>query len=659
MHSCISVRPSLKKVVKLSVFALLAATLIHTQAVMAQSSSVSVVNANSSIDPVIVTATRTPTRANDVLADYVYIGPEEIADAAQTSLVELLQRQRGVEISTIGGSGSAASIFLRGANSNQALLLIDGVRSQAAGTGAFSLQAIPLGIIDRIEIIFGPQSSLYGSDAIGGVIQIFTKKGSGAFQAGASTGYGSYGTSITDASLYGSFGESKKTSYSISSSQEISTGFTSVAKNNVCNPNTQSSTTLSANSCGGGLNMSKTGYVRTGGAGRLAQEWDRGQELGLQFVATRLDNQYPASNYFGGGIGSQISNLGIFSLFSNNQINKDWKSMIQASQSNDYSQNIYKTGNPVYKTKQMIYSWQNDIKIGTDLLQIVTERKTISAYSNDDGVISQNQNTNTIAGSYQLKRGSHLGNVALRNDSITGYGPQTTGGASYGYFFTNQIRGNINYGTGFKAPSFNDLYFPNYGNQNLQAEKSKNTEIGLHYESKSVDLHIIGFNSTITNLIQYTTTSPPCTSSQLNGPQGGCAGNAGEAKISGVSVGGVTRVSNLRLRGSIDQQNPIAQSTGYLLAKRARQFGNLGADYKYKKMNVGAEGTFQGGRYNSANSGYMGGYAIYNLYGNYEFAKDWTLFGRWNNIFNKDYQLSYGYNTPGSNLFVGVRYAMK
>ena len=618
MHSCISVRPSSNKVAQLSVFALLAATLIHTQLVMAQSSSVSVANANSSIDPVIVTATRTSTKANDVLADYVYIGAEEIADAGQTSLVELLQRQRGVEISTIGGSGSAASIFLRGANSNQALLLIDGVRSQAAGTGAFSLQAIPLGIIDRIEIIFGPQSSLYGSDAIGGVIQIFTKKGTGPFQANASTGYGSYGTSITDASMYGSLGESKITNYSISGSQEISTGFTSVASNNSCNPNTQSSTTLSNNFCGSGLNMNRTGYVRTGGAGRLAQEWNKGQELGLQFVATRLDTQ-----------------------------------------SNDYSQNIYKTGNPVYKTKQMIYSWQNDIKISNDLLQIVTERKTISAYSNDDGVISQNQNTNTAAGSYQLKRGAHLGNVALRNDSITGYGQQTTGSASYGYFFTNQIRGNINYGTGFKAPSFNDLYFPNYGNQNLQAEKSKGTEIGLHYESKSVDLHIIGFNSTITNLIQYTTTSPPCTSSQLNGPQGGCAGNAGEAKISGVSVGGVVRVSNLRLRASLDQQNPIAQSTGYLLAKRARQFGNLGAEYKYKKMNMGAEGTFQGGRYNSGNSSYMGGYVIYNLYGNYEFAKDWTLFGRWNNIFNKDYQLSYGYNTLGSNLFVGVRYAMK
>ena len=642
MHSCISVRPSLKKVAKLSVFALLATTLIHTQPAMAQSSNVLVANTNNSIDPVIVTATRTPTRANDVLADYVYIGSEEIAEAGQTSLVELLQRQRGVEISTIGGPGSAASVFLRGSNSNQALLLVDGVRSQAAGTGGFSLQAIPLGIIDRIEIIFGPQSSLYGSDAIGGVIQIFTKKGTGPFQANASTGYGGYGTSITDASLYGSFGDTKTTSYAISGSQEISTGFNSVATNNR-----------------NALSQNRTGYTKSGGAGRIAQEWDRGQEFGFQFLASRLDNQYPVSSFYGGGIGSQISNLGIFSLFSNNQINKDWKSMLQVSQSNDYSQNLYSTGNPVYKTKQMIYSWQNDIKIGSDLLQLVAERKTLSGYSNDGGIVSQDQNTNTVAGSYQLKRGSHLANLALRNDSITGYGPQTTGSASYGYFFSKQIRGNINYGTGFKAPSFNDLYFPDYGNTNLQAEKSKNTEIGLHYESSGLDLHLIGFNSTITNLIQYTTTTPPCTIAQLNGPNYGCAGNAGVAKISGVSVGGIAKLSSLRLKASYDQQNPIDQTTGFLLAKRARQFGNLGAEYRYQKLNVGAEGTFQGGRYNSGNSNYMGGYAIFNLYGNYEFAKDWSIFGRWNNIFNKDYQLSYGYNTPGSNLFIGVRYAMK
>jgi vitamin B12 transporter len=632
---------------------------IPFQNVVAQTSSVSVSNTVDPLNPVIVTATRTPTKASDVLADNIYIGPEEIAQAGQTSLVELLQRQRGVEIATSGGAGSPTSVFLRGANSNQALILIDGVRTQSALSGSASLQAIPLGIVDHIEIVFGPQSSLYGSDAIGGVIQIFTKKGAGTAQVNASTGYGSYGTSITDASIYGSLGTDKITSYSLSASQEISTGFSSIASNNPCNPNTQSTATLNSNFCNTPrLSMGRTGYTKSGASGRLTQEWQKGQELGFQFLASRLENQYPVSSFFGGGIGDQINNLGVFSAFSNNQINEFWKSNLQISQSYDLGQQIYSNASPQVNTKLTTYSWQNDLKIGVDLLQLVAERKTANAFSTE-GTINQDQNTNTLAGSYKLHRGSHLANLAVRNDSITGFTPQTTGSASYGYFFNKNLRGNINYGTGFKAPSFFDLYFPLYGNTNLLPEKSKNTEIGLHYESKKFDLHAVAFNSTINNLIQYTTTSPPCTSAQLNGPQGGCAGNGGVAKISGASLGGRARLSDLILKASLDQQNPIAQSTGFVLARRARQFGNIGAEYNAKAVKVGAEGTFQGGRYNSGNSNYMGGYAIYNLYASHDITKNLSLFGRWNNVFNKDYQLSYGFNTPGSNVFFGLRYAMQ
>ena len=621
-----------------ALLAALLSSVIPFQYATAQTPSVSVSNTVDPLNPMVVTATRIPTRASDVLADNVYIGPEEIAQAGQTSLVELLQRQRGVEIASSGGAGSATSVFLRGANSNQALVLIDGVRTQSILSGSSTLEAIPLGIVDHIEIVFGPQSSLYGSDAIGGVIQIFTKKGVGSAQMNASTGYGSYGTSITDVSIYGSLGTEKITSYALSASQEISTGFSSVAKNNTSN-----------------LSNNRTGYTKSGASGRLTQEWEKGQEVGFQFLASRLENQFP--DYFG-SIGDQVNSLGIFSAFSNNQINQYWKSSLQVSQSNDLGQQIYSNSAPLVNTKLTTYSWQNDLKIGSDLLQLVVERKTASAFATS-GNISQEQNTNTLAGSYRLQRGSHLANLAIRNDSITGFSPQTTGSASYGYFFTKSFRGNINYGTGFKAPSFFDLYYPNYGNTNLLPEKSKNTEIGLHYESKKFDLSAIAFNSTINNLIQYTQTSPPCTLAQLGPPEYGCAGNGGMAKISGISLGGRAKLSEFLLKASLDQQNPIAQSTGYLLAKRARQFGNIGAEYNAKSVKVGAEGTFQGGRYNSGNSNYMGGYAIYNLYASHNITKNLSLFGRWNNVFNKDYQLSYGFNTPGSNVFFGLRYAMQ
>jgi vitamin B12 transporter len=182
-------------------------------AVYAQNNAnVSLATSSNTMDPIIVTATRTPTKASNVLADNVYIGAEEIAQAGQTSLVELLQRQRSVEISSYGGGGATASVFLRGTNNAQSLVLIDGIRIESALYGGATWATIPLSLIDHIEIIFGPQSSLYGADAMGGVIHIFTKKGEGSIQMAASTGYGSYGTSISEASVFGSTGDNQKIS---------------------------------------------------------------------------------------------------------------------------------------------------------------------------------------------------------------------------------------------------------------------------------------------------------------------------------------------------------------------------------------------------------------------------------------------------------------
>jgi vitamin B12 transporter len=635
---------------RLSALALASIIVLSSQTTRAQTSNVSVSTANNPMDPVIVTATRTPTRANDVLADYVFIGPEEIAEAGQTSLVELLQRQRGVEITGASGSGGAgASVFLRGTSNQQSLLLIDGVRVDAGFLGGPTWSAIPLSIIDRIEIIFGPQSSLYGSDAIGGVVQIFTKTGEGPFQASASTGYGTYGTTITEAGIFGRGGKDNQIKYSLSATQEVSSGFNLIASNMPSRSIYNTSQNM--------------GYTKDGGTGKLSFEFTRGQEVGAQFFAGRLKSQ--ASPYNPQLLAESINSISSFAIYTKNQITNIWKSYLQLSQSYDSNQDLYwKT---LYNTKQNIYTWQNDIQIGQDSLQLLVERRTQNVFSDEINYntsfrqeqFSQTRNTNSFAGLYQLSRGPHLSNISFRNDNITSYGSQNTGGISYGYFFTKQLRANINYGTGFRAPTFNDLYYPGYGNSNIQAEKSKNTEAGLHYESNSYDGRIIVYSNTISNLIQASGSN---TSSCAPGTYGiyGCATNIGEAKITGLSIGGAIRSGNFAFRGSFDQQNPVNESSGDVLPKRAKQFGNAGIDYKFQKVKAGLEGTFVGRRFDSYPAGAaMGGYALFNLFGDYEFAKDWSVFGRWNNIFNKDYQLSYGFNTPGSNLFVGVRYAMK
>jgi vitamin B12 transporter len=623
------------------------------------------VSASNPINPIIVTATRTPTKASDVLADNVYIGPEEIEQAGQTSLVELLQRQKGVTISSYGTGGSNASVFLRGTTNNQTLVLIDGVRIDDSINGGTNWSVIPLSIIDHIEIVFGPQSSLYGSDAIGGVIQIFTKKGDGPPKVGASFGYGSYGTSISEASINGSTEGDQKIRYSLAASQTLSMGFNTIAPNNK-----------------DGLGTSgRTGYVQDSITGRLSQEWSKGQEFGLQFLNSRLNNQLPGldpQQFIFQQIQNQVSQLGTYSLYSKNQLMSNWLSLLQVSaQTGSSLTHAPNTpDNPAYDStlnqRQNTFTWQNDFAIGTDILQVLAERKTQKMSSNQLNYnngdfnnltapypllgFSETRNTNSGAIAYQLKRGVHIANLSLRNDSISGYGPQTTGAAAYGYFFTKEWRANINYGTGFRAPTFNDLYFPGYGNTAVLPEKSKNTEAGLHYEKPGLEGHVVVFSNSISNLIQVSN-SDSC-------PVGtgffGCASNVSSAKITGSTLSGATQISSLNLKGSFTQQNPVNEGTNTTLIKQAKQYGNVAAEYLHLKLTTGVGATFSGRRddFQGANTG-MGGYTIFNLYANYNLERDLSVFARWNNTFNKTYQLSYGYNTPGSNVFVGLRYAMK
>jgi vitamin B12 transporter len=638
-----------------------AAISLSTTVFSQNSSTVLVANAPNPINPIIVTATRTPTKAIDVLADNVYIGSEEIAQAGQTTLVELLQRQKGVSISSYGGGGSNASVFLRGTTNNQTLVLIDGVRVDDSFNGGANWAAIPLSIIDHIEIVFGPQSSLYGADAIGGVVQIFTKRGDGPPKVSASLGYGTYGTSISEASINGSTDGDQKIRYALAASQTLSMGFNTIASNNK----------------DGLIASSRTGYIQDSVTGKLSQEWRKDQEVGLQFLQSRVNNQLPTLNGQDGTqqVQNQISQLGTYSIYSKNKITDVWRSLLQASAqtSNALTHSPSTDFNSAYDStlnqRQNIYTWQNDISIGKDLLQVLAERRTQTVSSNqlDYNVnvypdpypmlgFSQSRNTNSGALAYQIKQDSSIANFSIRNDSITGYGPQNTGSAAYGYFFTKAWRANINYGTGFRVPTFNDLYYPGYGNPNVQAEKSKNTEVGLHYEKPNLEGHFVAFSNSISNLIQVSKVGCPLGTN----PVTGCASNVASANITGISISGMSQIDNVNLKGSFTQQNPVNQGTDNVLIKQAKQYGNIAGEYMHMKFTGGIGATFSGRRndYLGTSTG-MGGYTIYNLYANYEVEKNLSIFARWNNVFNKDYQLSYGYNTPGSNVFAGIRYAMK
>lgn len=575
-----------------------------------------------SLEPVLVTATRTAQKASDVLSDNVVITSEEIQQSGQSSLVDLLQRKRGVEITRTGGPGTTASVFLRGSTAKQVVLLIDGVRTQSATTGEPTWSAIPLSEIDRIEIVYGPMGSIYGADAVGGVIQVFTKKGAGKPRVTASAGAGTYGTNEFSLGVSGSTDGDHRIRYSLNTSKEKSEGF--------------SSTRLG----GTGYHPDKDGYTKTSTSGQLGWELAKGHELGFNFMNTRNDGRYDVANFDA----YRVSDVDVYALTSRNQITSHWTSQVQLSRTYDENMTYASAIPGKIRTKIAQASWQNDFKIGSDLLQAIVERKTEHAVSGT--IINAERSTDSLALAYQLARGVHIGSASVRYDDNSAYGSQVTGSVGYGYHLTSALRVSGSYGTSFRAPTFNDLYYSE-GRQ-IRPEEGRNGEIGVYYDDGSTDFSLAYYRNRLTDMIIYR----KCT-----GAGSSCSFNVNEALLTGLSTGVGQRFGNLRLFGTLDLQTPKDLTTNRLVERRARYHGSMGMSYAVERYTFGTDVTFSGHRFNnSANTQYLGGYALWNLQATYSFAKDWQIFGRWNNALDKKYELATGYQTPGSNIFVGIRY---
>ncbi|OGB26837.1 MAG: vitamin B12 receptor [Burkholderiales bacterium RIFCSPLOWO2_02_FULL_57_36] len=577
--------------------------------------------------PVVVTATRSAQAARDIITDNIVITSEEIAQSGFASLPDLLQRKRGIEISRNGGPGTNASVFIRGTNNNQSIVLIDGVRIGSSTSGGATWQTIPLSQIDHIEIVYGPMSTMYGADAVGGVIQIFTKAGDGAPRVTASAGAGSYDTRSLEAGVSGATGGEHRFSYAIGAAHEKSEGF-------------------SATKSGAfGFNPDQDGYQRDSASGRFTLDVAKGHELGLTFLSSRLDSQFDnGSSAFDA---RNIIRLGSYALHSKNRLLPNWTSRVQLARSIDKAESLTSTGTGIFDTTQNHLNWQNDLTLGSDVLQLVLERREEKAASTV-AEVARTRDTNSAAASYLLKRGSHLGNLAIRNDRSSQFGSHTSGSIGYGYRITQALRASTSVGTSFRAPTFNELYFPGFGSTLVQPEEGKNAEIGLYYEGKKTQLSAVYYRNRLTNLI----VNGPCPAST-----GFCASNVNKALLTGISLGASTRLGSFTARGSLDIQEPRDETTEKILTRRARQHGSVALEYNAGAVRSGIETVFSGKRFeNTANTVRLGGYGIVNLYGSYDFARNWSVFGRWNNVFDKNYEVARNYATPGSNLFVGVNY---
>ena len=585
------------------------------------------------LDEVVVTASRTPQPRESVISDVTVIDQEEIQRGGQTTLVELLQRQASIEITSNGGAGTTSGIFIRGTNTNHVVVLIDGVRIQSATAGTATFENLPSELIDRIEILRGPASSLYGPDAIGGVIQIFTKKGVEGFKPYASLGLGSYDTRIVTGGVRGKLGS---TGYALNLVAKNIDGFSALDANNTV------------------LN-DDDGYRNLGVTANLSHQIVEGHDIGVQFLnskgTNRFDNRFNGSGFSSKARSEQQS----LALLSNNQITSFWLSKLRIAEGRDESKTFDEFSLPqgdIFNTRQTQINWQNDISLPIGTLTLMYDKLKDKVDSNTDFDETKRTNEGYVA-SYLANLGQHSLHASLREDHNSQFGNYVTGGLGYGYNFNDQWRLSSSYGNAFKSPTFNDLYFPGFSNPNLKPEKSDNLEASIKYQGNNSSFSVTAFENRIRDLIGF----------DLNTFT---VENISKVRIQGLSFAASKQFDQLDVSASADFQSPRNLESDNLLVRRANRNAKLNLGYQWQAWHFGAEIMSASTRYNdNDNRLSMGGYTVFNLTSQYKINPDWSIDARANNIFDKNYRLAldgnpatsgFAYNTPGANLFVNVRW---
>jgi vitamin B12 transporter len=579
------------------------------------------------VDPIVVTATRTPEPLSSIIQPIELISEPQIQRAGQQTTTELLQSQANVEITATGGAGQPSGVFLRGANPSHTLVLIDGIRVNNAGLGTIPFENLPTPQFARIEVLPGPFSGLYGSDALGGVIQFFTHRWPDAPAVTGAVGYGSYDTS----NVYGGVSAgTEDTGFTLNAGYAQSRAFSAT------NPSVSF----------GQFNADNDGYRNTNVSGSVVHRFAPDQELGITAFYTQGNTHFDA-----GPTTDDVNNeaIGVYSIYSRNRLTSWWQSLVRVGLSQD---NTVFTGSfpSQFTSDQTQVTWQNDFStsIGTFIAGFDYLQQSVG------GTTSFTVNEREIYGffaGYSAQLGRNTLYASVRDDDNSQFGNHTTGSLGYAFAVTPEFRVRASGGTAFHAPTFDDLYFPLFGNPNLQPEKGTSWEVGADYKVGAQRLSATYFDSDITDLIVIDNSTFPSTTS-----------NVGEARIQGLELAYDGVVRGFELRTRLTFQDPVNKNNGSQLPRRAKVFGNAGIARSFGDLNLGAEVVGAGARFDSIDespSSRMGGYALFNLILSYKLSRDWNVDVRWNNVFNKSYELAQGYNTPGSNVFVWVKYALQ
>ncbi|MCC6561144.1 MAG: TonB-dependent receptor [Xanthomonadales bacterium] len=566
-----------------------------------------------------VTARRESTPVDATLAAVRVIDRAEIERRQPGDLLELLRGEVGIDITRSGGVGQATTLFLRGSNSNHSLILVDGVRVSSANSGLYDLAHLPLANVERIEIVRGPRAAFWGSDAIGGVIQIFTRKIEG--YAGRITA-GRYGRLGVDASIGGAGDHG---AMSLTVGQEQTEGFSAT------------------NAAAFGHDPDADGYENN--HARLNVESSIGEQM-LHFSAqgTQAEVEFDQGVTEAENASAQLSLAG--------QITSRWSHHVEFGHARENLDTPAYFA--AYASRRTSFDWHHQCALG--------EATGISAginYAREHGgeretfghseVFGASRHNQALYAGIRQQISAHELEFTARRDDNSVFGGETTFQAAWGWQIAAATRLRASYGEAFRAPSLNELYSPGFGglfagNPALQPEQSDTVELGLRHDFGSDQgIELSAYRSRVDDLISF------------SGGSSYQAINIARADLEGIELEYDGHLGSFGIVANATVQDAENRDSGADLLRRPGQKATLRVDYTLDGgASFGIEAFGSGSRQDF--NGTLPGYGLAHLVASLPFGERWRLGLRLENVLDRDYAVLSGYNTPGRGAYLTLAY---
>lgn len=574
------------------------------------------------------------------LAAVTVIDREEIERKQFTSLQELLRTVPGVTYSNTGGLGKVTSVSIRGTGNRHALVLVDGQKVGSATLGETAFEHFPIDQIERVEVLRGPRSSLYGSEAISGVIQIFTRKGTqNGVKPFASFTYGSHETYQSNVGL------------------------------NVKHDNTWATLSLAGTKTQGidatnineANDLDKDGYENKSASLRMGHKFNDQFNVDASVLVVDGENEYDNRDDWGSpyidanNVHSKIEQ-NVYSIGATYKPFDVWTTGLKLGRSEDKLDS--RDANPsVINTQRDSLSWLNTLNFNKQNTLMLGFDYQNDEVSGTKAYAVKERDNKAYFAQYLGSFGSFDVQGAVRQDDNEQFGNHTTGSATLGYRFNDTVQSYVSYGTAFKAPTFNDLYWPGSENPTLVPEESENYEIGFKGVISNVQWELNGFYNEIENMIAW---APNATGNYV-------PSNIDNAKIKGAELSFTQQLNDFVWNVNYTYQEPENETAGLhgkQLFLKPKQIFNASADYTMDKWTVGASVHAEDKRYtNATNTAELGSFATVDTRVTYQATPEFSVQAKLANIFDKEYSTNYSnstlFNQDGRTAWVTLRYAMK